>query len=232
MSARRHVPSDRPVPVWPTRLLSRLLTGEEAEVLIGDLSEAYRTGRSTGWYWRQTLYAIVFLVRREIGRNPSAAVTTLAVAALSFFALRKLRDVVWYSVTNGLAIPVSNWLLANGHGDAYTLWFTWQLYDVPGILLWWAVCAWYGRSLVRWHPSPTVTTALVCGTAAAVNVAWWLAIYANRLVDPSPAHPHAVMPMLRAIGSVMAVGGGAMWIVLSTRGLLVREPHRDTASER
>ena len=40
-------------------LLERLASGPTRESLIGDLAEQYRRGRSSAWYWRQTLGSIL-----------------------------------------------------------------------------------------------------------------------------------------------------------------------------
>lgn len=51
--------SSRPPPRFATWLLQRCLRGPHADALIGDLLELHGQGRSTWWYWRQVLTAIV-----------------------------------------------------------------------------------------------------------------------------------------------------------------------------
>jgi hypothetical protein len=48
-------------PSYPPRLASALMRwmGPRDEALVGDLFEAYRSGRSDWWYWRQVLASIV-----------------------------------------------------------------------------------------------------------------------------------------------------------------------------
>ncbi len=56
-------PSD-PHPL-PTRLLAWLLSGPHGEALVGDLIEQYRQGRTSAWYWRQAVFAIVVSAVRD-----------------------------------------------------------------------------------------------------------------------------------------------------------------------
>jgi hypothetical protein len=45
-------------PALATWLLNRLAPGERRESLIGDLIEQHQRGRSSAWYWRQTVSAM------------------------------------------------------------------------------------------------------------------------------------------------------------------------------
>lgn len=47
--------------VW---LLSRFVTAPGSESLMGDLFEEYQAGRTPGWYWRETLLALLIAGRR------------------------------------------------------------------------------------------------------------------------------------------------------------------------
>lgn len=53
----------RQVPAIPTWLLSRFVTCERGNALLGDLFEEYQAGRTTGWYWRETLAALLVSVQ-------------------------------------------------------------------------------------------------------------------------------------------------------------------------
>lgn len=46
-------------------LLKRAVTGARSEPLLGDLLEEYQAGRTSGWYWRETIVALLFFVRRK-----------------------------------------------------------------------------------------------------------------------------------------------------------------------
>lgn len=57
----------RKVPTLPTWLLNRFVSGNRKEALLGDLIEEYQTGRTAGWYWRETLMVLVVSLRRQAG---------------------------------------------------------------------------------------------------------------------------------------------------------------------
>ena len=46
-------------PLFAARLLKRLVPAQDHDVLLGDLSEEYQHGRSTGWYWLQIMAGIL-----------------------------------------------------------------------------------------------------------------------------------------------------------------------------
>lgn len=65
---RRNPPA---LAVW---LLNRLGVSAGNEPLTGDLLEEFRSGRTAGWYWRQTLMAIVAaFVQRVSELRPGAS---------------------------------------------------------------------------------------------------------------------------------------------------------------
>lgn len=46
-------------------LLQRFVAGARSEPLLGDLFEEYQTGRTSGWYWRETILALLAFAPRE-----------------------------------------------------------------------------------------------------------------------------------------------------------------------
>jgi hypothetical protein len=58
----------RQVPALPTWLLRRCVSRGQREALLGDLFEEYQAGRSPGWYWRETLIALLLSIRRDACR--------------------------------------------------------------------------------------------------------------------------------------------------------------------
>jgi len=94
-------------PILATKLLDRLVSGPHGDALSGDLIERYREGRSTAWYWRQVLLAIVICLGKDrtlggpailgsslvilfmiisVGRHPSSLGTGLFITDLSLLS--------------------------------------------------------------------------------------------------------------------------------------------------
>jgi hypothetical protein len=46
-------------------LLKRLVPSARSEPLLGDLFEEYQSGRTSGWYWRETIAALLVFTRHE-----------------------------------------------------------------------------------------------------------------------------------------------------------------------
>ena len=46
-------------------LLQRLVASARSEPLLGDLFEEFQTGRTSAWYWRETIVALLVFARRE-----------------------------------------------------------------------------------------------------------------------------------------------------------------------
>jgi hypothetical protein len=95
-------------PRLATWLLRRLASGPKRESLEGDLVEQYQQHRSTVWFWRQVLLAIVLGAARDIREHKLLAVRAVVLgwATLSFFSRLLTRFAV-----NVLAseVPLSWW---------------------------------------------------------------------------------------------------------------------------
>jgi hypothetical protein len=68
-------------PTLATWLMTRLASGEKRESLIGDLIEQHRRGRSSAWYWRQTISAISTSFTAEAWRHKALAIFVVALGA-------------------------------------------------------------------------------------------------------------------------------------------------------
>jgi hypothetical protein len=70
-------------PRLPTWLLEHFASGADTEAILGDLAERYRAGKSSAWYWRQALVAIVVLAySNNSGRLLIGSVTGITAGAI------------------------------------------------------------------------------------------------------------------------------------------------------
>jgi hypothetical protein len=81
--------SSREPPALAAWLLGRFVAGDRSEALLGDLFEEYQTGRTNGWYWRETLVALLISMRRTVCRLVPTPRTSfiLALIAQSLLAI-------------------------------------------------------------------------------------------------------------------------------------------------
>jgi len=76
-------------------ILEHLTTDEQKDALSGDLLEEFRSGRSSGWYWRQVATAVIVSMTRMLRINWFAlafsALWVLPLPALEIYVLRAMR---------------------------------------------------------------------------------------------------------------------------------------------
>lgn len=70
---------DTKPPIAASWLLERLLTGPNREALLGDLVERHASGRSSAWFWKETLVAIGAATAAETRAHYAA------ISAIAFF---------------------------------------------------------------------------------------------------------------------------------------------------
>ena|SRR5580765_2393914 len=74
-------------PVFAGRILTRLVPSQNHTVLLGDLSEEYRRGRTTTWYWLQILAAVVVGTWKDIRTHKGLALRAAVVGISSTLVL-------------------------------------------------------------------------------------------------------------------------------------------------
>jgi hypothetical protein len=156
-------------PAAATWLLTRLAPSA-SDSLLGDLQEEYESGRSPGWYWRQTLRAVVRGLAKEIVSHPFLglrAITTGWIALLIFFSFGDL-------FTEAIAKLFWGWTRDIGYGTAY-----WWPFHVSATVVSYAGFAISTLAVVRLHRDramPMVIAYLVSTIAAlaasAAIIAW------------------------------------------------------------
>jgi len=74
--------NERKPPGIASWLLKRFGPSEQNQVLVGDLAEHYRSGRSRWWYWREVMIALSVGTLRETWQNRMMILLGLAVGWL------------------------------------------------------------------------------------------------------------------------------------------------------
>jgi hypothetical protein len=92
------------------KLLERFLSGPHGDALAGDLLEQYRQGRSTAWYWRQVLSAIVVSLASDRTLGGAALLALLLVLTLIIVG------VVRHPSSLGIGLFVTDIALLSGDG--------------------------------------------------------------------------------------------------------------------
>ena len=142
-------------------LLRRLASGPKRRSLIGDLHEQYARGRSSAWYWRQTLGAIAVSGVGDIRRHPLLAVRTVALTYLFL--------VPWIYFTGNLYGFTKWWMIDHVLRRSVLLHDLWVLDQIPLLVAWcfgWALTGWL---LAKLQPDCRAGMTLV---AICVQVPW------------------------------------------------------------
>jgi len=137
-----------PVATW---LLSKLVSGDKRESIVGDVIEQYQQRGSSGWFWRETISAIVTSFAGELSRHKLLVVAVVVLSAylpeLSMYSGLSLLvhrlDRLWYP---HVIHSRWSWLVVNPW--AYRL----QPYLWTNNLAWCAILAVLSRSVSRWRP--------------------------------------------------------------------------------
>jgi hypothetical protein len=156
-------------------IVERLGTIDEA--LVGDINEAYATGRSRAWYWQQVGLAILFSVWHELRGHTLSAVgvvaASLIVVSLSTSAGGALTSVLgrwtwtggaetWRDVSGGFVYRLpfilmmglggacGGWLLVRLYGaNRRALVFLFSLFPLVSSILWALRTIWLATHGVR-----------------------------------------------------------------------------------
>src|SRR5262245_17766932 len=97
----------RQAPALATTILER--SGVDP-VLIGDLVEQYRGGRSALWLWSQVPRAVVNAAIRDVRRHYILAARALLVAN----ACTRVLNPITYFLNHPVGVTTNNWLLESG----------------------------------------------------------------------------------------------------------------------
>ena len=102
-------------PRLATWLLQRFAWGPRGESLVGDLLEQYQQKRSSAWYWRQVVTAILARTTSEVAAHKLLAVRAVAVGGL----VSVLFSVPVHWLGEIARASINDWIAASGH---YSFW--------------------------------------------------------------------------------------------------------------
>ena len=164
--------------------MTRLSSGEKTESMIGDLMEQYQHGRSSFWYWRQAIIAIVFWFGAEMWRNSVVSIWVIAVGAylpeacwMLVWPTWLVRLDAWYPL---LIRSKLSWMATNPW--AYRL----QPYSLTSRVLFCALLAMTAWTLTRLHRRHRgLVVTLLLFTQVGLSAPYLLRSVANWLHEPA-----------------------------------------------
>jgi hypothetical protein len=204
-------------------LLRRLAGGSKRESLIGDLDEQVARGRSSSWYWRQVLSAILVGAATDLRDHKLLAVRAVLVGWAVL--------IPWFYLTIAVSrrIPfreVTDTWIPGVWSDADSVllrmaWWAWWIYEVPLVIAWCGVSLVIGWMIARLHREHQAALLFACvASQLPWTVLWAWPVWRNAqisLVDSSYAFPNQVLAVLILVGMPICTLLGGLWSVESQR---------------
>jgi len=183
---------------------------------MGDLDEQFARGRSSSWYWRQVLSAILVGAAADLRDHKLLAVRAVVVgwAVLIpwfYFTLAVYRRVpLWVGVDTW--IP-GVWFNA----DSVPLrmaWWAWWIYEVPLLTAWFGGSLIIGRVIARVHREHRAASLLACvASQLPWTVLWAWPVWRNTIALAGTAYalPNQVLAVLILAGIPICTLLGGIW---------------------
>jgi hypothetical protein len=190
--------NERHPPKLATWLLTHLCNGSRDDSLIGDLHEQFATGRSSGWYWRQSLVALAQSTRRAMRLHTLSFVGAIAASWTVLFAWFALNMTMTAYHASVLRFVHGTFAVANGH----QAWMVIYWLAAGSRVILFAIAGWLAVRIHRAHPY-AVAVALL----ASAWMVRWVPWRTYRAFDTDT---------LALIHDVTAIGGlllGAAWAI-------------------
>jgi hypothetical protein len=185
--------------------------------LIGDLDEQFAGGRSSSWYWRQVLAAIIVGTARDLRDHKRVAVRAVLIGWAVL--------IPWFYITVAVYQRVPSWAGVNTwipgtwfDADSVLLrfvWWAWWIYEVPLLIAWCGASLIIGWVIARLHREYRAASLFAC---VASQLPWtllwaWPAWRNSRtvLVHTSYAFPNQVVAVLILVAMPICTILGGMW---------------------
>jgi hypothetical protein len=195
-----------------TWLLRHLGCSSNNDVVIGDLNERHRHGRSRLWYWRQATTAILISFFKEIWTHKLLTIRAVALGWAVDAVSRHSIKLTWRSL-----FALTSWSKFWLHN-----WITMAMVTVvPQVFLWSMLLGWLVVALHRRHrTSMVLANAVYFSYFAATHVRLvYIWLIAHRLTYRGDALAFEIVSIVMPIG--ILIGGG----IFSTPGNGNRPEH-------
>jgi hypothetical protein len=159
MSTAAHLPR---LASW---LLRRLTSGPNREALIGDLDEQFARGRSSAWYWRQVVSAIVVGVTRDLRQHQLLAIRSVILTWVVVIA--------WVESTWTLYLWVSDRWVYAWVNHSVALFEFWIPFGGGLCIIWCVGSAVSGWVSARWSGDQRTTMVTASALAQIPWILWW-----------------------------------------------------------
>jgi hypothetical protein len=189
-------------PKLATFLIERLARGEP--VLLGDLQEEYRSGRSRWWYWREALSVIGWSLVGVIRCHP----------------VKFLRAIAALLIANGVAGYVLLILVRESlnYAPAGWIYMRSQVHTMLWIALSFPICATATWSMARLHPEVRVPATLVVVAFAIPNILGDVELQRLWANMPEPRFvPYFLRHVLEILVWLAALVAGGMFVPVRLR---------------
>lgn len=193
-------------------LLRRLAAGPTRESLIGDLDEQFARGRTSSWYWRQVLSAILVTAATDLRDHKLVAVRAVLIGWAALIPSFYLAIAVYLRIPETW-IPGA-WFSANSV-LLRMAWWAWWIYEVPLLIAWCGASLIAGWLISRLHAQHRAAAVFAC---VAFQLPW-TALWAwpawrnahSVLANTSYAFPNQTVAVLVLVGIPICTLSGGLW---------------------
>jgi hypothetical protein len=187
-----------------TWLLERFVEGPRRESLVGDLLEQYSQGRSTAWYWRQVVTAIVTSAARDISAHKRLAVRAVATGWLAYALLSF--PVHW--LAESASQRIQDWIVTSGH---YSFWPVFLTGPLSATLFACIAGAAIGWMVARVYPTHAVATVCLFSVSVLLFEYGFTALMLSTQRHAPMPQGALMVPVVLAMGTPVSVLIGGLW---------------------
>jgi hypothetical protein len=196
-------------------LLTWFVGGPMRESIIGDIEEQFVRGRSSSWYWRQVLVAIVGGLQGDLRERPYSLILSVIVAAALIVAWVESTSLVY-------EWALHRWLDAWNRSPLFVFWIP---FGGGTCLVWCLGSAFIARLSTRRSGRPAVLTGLLLSQIMLslwLTRDFWLNGAFTTAVSPRLWVPNFLWAAVVLIGMPVSTVLGALWAPTRQAGSPIR----------